>query len=167
MVTAPAEVKPFAKKPTAAAAPVSIEPPAENQPAATLAARNVQPRAKEVRAKPTKRVVPVAASNGGRPVATSQKQRVKAPYRVAVIRNRTRAHGLPMVGAQPLRGFNAAMDATRYRVGRALSCIVRFTCTSRQVAGAAVGAAAGGAAGGGGGAVAGGLAGAVIASRGR
>jgi hypothetical protein len=105
----------------------------------------------------------------GQHLASSQKPRhVKAPpSRITANRNRLRVHRVAQVKPPSLRGFSATMDATRYRVGRALGCFVKFSCTSRQIAGTAIGAAAGGAAGGGGGAVAGGFVGAVVAAPGR
>jgi hypothetical protein len=170
VVTGPPKVEPSAKTPEVSADRFSVEPPGKQQRATTLAAGDVQPSAQEAREKPTKRDH-VATGNEAspEPVASRQKtRRVKGPaFRIAVIRNRPRVHRVSLATSRPLRGFSATMDATRYRVGRALGCFVQFRCTRRQVGGTVVGAAAGGAAGGGGGAVAGGFLGAVVASRGR
>jgi hypothetical protein len=163
-VTASPEVEPRAEKPFPAADPVRVETP-EKHPESRPAARDVQPRVQEARERSAKRAHVTTGQQGRQRLrlASSQK-RLKAPRSGITANKHRRVHRVAHVNSPTLGGFSATMDATRYRVGRALGCFVKFSCTSRQVAGTAIGAAAGGAAGGGGGALAGGLVGAVVAS---
>jgi hypothetical protein len=163
-VTASPEVEPRTEKPFPATDPLRVET-REKQPESRPAARDVQPSEQEARERSAKRAQVTTGQQGTQRLrlASSQK-RLKAPRSGITANKHRRVHRVAHVNSPTLGGFSATMDATRYRVGRALGCFVKFSCTSRQVAGTAIGAAAGGAAGGGGGALAGGLVGAVVAS---
>jgi hypothetical protein len=151
--------------------PITVDPVVENRPAGAPLDREAESKGQEVRDKPTRRARVASDRNGReRPrLEGRQKPRRLATRmrRLSVGQNGLRSQRAARLGASVPRSFSATMDAARYRVGHALGCLVKLSCTSRQVAGAAVGAAAGGAAGGSGGAVAGGFAGAILASRGR
>jgi hypothetical protein len=159
VATSSPDVEPLANVPTATALPTRSEPTANQQIAATPTPRDAS-EVQEVRERSLTRG-PVASGhqvrNGARRVASPKLRGVKAAS--------SRRHRVTRLNARGGRGIGATMDATRYRVGGALKCFLRFNCPPRRVAGTAIGAAAGAAVGRGGGAVAGALIGAVVLGR--
>jgi hypothetical protein len=160
VATPPRSGEPLDNVKPASAPPVLAEPAADTQVAVTATRHEVSPTVQGVRERSSKRRRVTSGHqvrNESHGIRSPKLRRVKAAssrrYRVS----RLRARGV--------RGIGATMNATRYRVGGALKCFVRFNCTPRRIAGTAIGAAAGAAVGRGGGAVAGALIGAVVAGR--
>jgi hypothetical protein len=159
VATSPPDDEPVDNVQTATTPQALAEPVADTQVAATATRQDASPTMQGVRERSLRRVH--LTSNDQirtEPQIRSLKlRRVKAAS--------SRRHRVTRVSARGVRGISATMNTTRYRVGGALKCFIRFNCTHRRVAGTAIGAAAGAAVGRGGGAVAGALIGAVVAGR--
>jgi hypothetical protein len=158
VATSPPDVEPLTNVPVATTPPVMAEPIADKQLAATATPRAAPPAVQDE--KPINRARGTVGHQ-----ARNETQRVRSQKLRRVKTASSRRHRVTRLSARGVRGISASMNATRYRVGGALKCFVRFNCTPRRVAGTAIGAAAGAAVGRGGGAVAGALIGAVVAGR--